>query len=200
MNLASLLLRAAVIGVLSTGSMVTTTFIVPELAVAATLSATEAADLTFQREEEKLARDVYLTFYDKWGAQAFSNISGSEQRHTDIMLKFLVKYGLPDPAQSAIGAFTNTVLQAKYDELVAKGMLSYVDGLYVGAYIEELDMIDLQHAIDNTKRVDLDTAYQNLLEGSKNHLRAFVANLEAQGISYTPVLLSQKLYNAIIGL
>ena len=200
MKLASLLLRVAVIGVLTTGGMVTTTFIVPELAVAATLSANEAADLTFQREEEKLARDVYLTLYNAWGAQVFTNISGSEQKHTDTMLKMLVKYNLPDPALPAIGAFTNPVLQAKYDELIAKGLTSYVDGLYVGAYIEELDMIDLQHAIDNTKRVDLRTAYQNLLEGSKSHLRAFVSNLAAQGITYTPVLLSQELYDAIIGL
>ena len=200
MKLASLLIKAAIIGSLTTGGVVTTTYIVPDLAVAATLSATEAADLTFQREEEKLARDVYLTLYDQWGAQVFTNISGSEQKHTDTMLKMLVKYNLPDPALPAIGAFTNSALQAKYDELIAKGLKSFVEGLYVGAYIEELDMIDLQHAIDNTKRVDLRTAYQNLLEGSKSHLRAFVSNLAAQGITYTPVLLSRELYDAIIGL
>ena len=49
-------------------------------------------------------------------------------------------------------------------------------------------------------QVDLRTAYQNLMDGSKNHLRAFVAGLDAQGITYAPVLLSQELYDAIIGL
>lgn len=201
MRVASLLIKAAVIGVLTTGGVVTTTVIMPELAAAATLTATEAADLTFQREEEKLARDVYLTLYDKWNAQIFSTIATrSEQRHTDIMKKFLDKYRLPDPALPGIGTFTNTLLQAKYDELVAKGSVSYLEALYVGAFIEELDMVDLQHAIDHTTRVDLRTAYQNLMDGSKNHLRAFVAGLDAQGITYAPVLLSQELYDAIIGL
>lgn len=194
----SLLSTTAVLGLLMATSIVTTFISAP--AMAATLSATEAADLTFQREEEKLARDVYLTLYKKWGTNTFNNIAGSEQNHTDTMLKMLIKYKLPDPAQPTIGHFTNADLQAKYEELVVKGLTSYVDGLYVGASIEELDMIDLQHAIDHTKRVDLLTAYQNLLEGSKNHLRAFVAGLAAQGITYTPQLISQELYDAIIGL
>ena len=201
MKAASLLIKAAVVGVLTTGGVVTTTYISPELAVAATLTATEASDLTFQREEEKLARDVYLTLYDTWRAQIFSNIANrAEQRHTDIMKKFLDKYGLPDPALPDIGAFTNKDLHEKYGQLITRGTKSYVEALYVGAYIEELDMVDLQHAIDHTKRLDLRTAYQNLMDGSKNHLRAFVAGLNAQGITYEPVLLSQDLYDAIIGL
>lgn len=201
MKRASLLIKAAVIATLATGGVVTTTYIMPDLAVAATLTATEAADLTFQREEEKLARDVYLTLYDVWNAQVFSNIATrSEQRHTDIMKMMLDKYLLPDPALPGIGTFTNSVLQAKYQELVAKGAVSYVEALYVGAFIEELDMVDLQHAIDHTTRIDLRTAYQNLMDGSKSHLQAFVAGLDAQGVTYTPVLLSQELYDAIIGL
>jgi hypothetical protein len=191
-------IKAAVIGLLTATSIVATFISAP--AMAATLSATEAADLTFQREEEKLARDVYLTLYNRWGATIFNNIAGSEQKHTDTMLKMLLKYKLSDPAKTNIGEFTNTVLQAKYNELVAEGLTSYVDGLSVGASIEELDMVDLQHAIQNTKRVDLLTAYQNLLEGSKNHLRAFVAGLAAQGVTYTPTLISHELYDAIIGL
>jgi len=201
MRVASLVIKVAVIGALITGGVVTTTVIMPELAAAATLTATEAADLTFQREEEKLARDVYLTLYDTWKAQIFSTIATqSEQRHTDIMKKFLDKYNLPDPALPGIGNFTNSDLKAKYEALVAKGSVSYVEALYVGAFIEELDMVDLQAAINNTHRVDLLTAYQNLMDGSKSHLRAFVVGLEAQGITYAPVLLSVDLYDAIIGL
>jgi hypothetical protein len=168
--------------------------------VTSALSAQEAEHLTFMREEEKLARDAYLTLYDAWGARIFNTISGSEQKHMDTLKKKLDKYQLPDPALPGIGEFTNQVLQAKFEELKTKGLTSYVDGLYVGAYIEELDMIDLQHAIDVTTHLDVINAYQNLLEGSKNHLRSFVSNLAAQGITYTPVLLSLELYNAIIGL
>ena len=165
-----------------------------------TLSAIEAEMLTFMREEEKLARDAYIAMYQRWGAATFSNISKSEQTHMDTLKKKLDKYQLPDPVQPALGVFTNADLQVKYDQLVANGLSSLTDGLYVGATIEEIDMIDIQHAIDITTHLDVINAYQNLLEGSKNHLRAYVSALAAQGVTYEPQFISKELYNAIIGL
>lgn len=166
----------------------------------AALSTVEAEMLSFMREEEKLARDVYLAMYDEWETVNFSNIAGSEQRHMDTLKKMLDKYGLADPASAETGVFNNQSLQAKYMELVDIGLQSYADGLYVGATIEELDMVDIQHALDETTHLDLATAYQNLLEGSKNHLRAYVASMAALGIVYQPQFLSRELYDAIIGM
>ena len=39
------------------------------------LSDSETHWLTYMREEEKLARDVYLFLYDKWHSRIFKNIS-----------------------------------------------------------------------------------------------------------------------------
>ena len=164
------------------------------------LSDDEVVELTFMREEEKLARDVYLLMHDLWSASIFARIATSEQRHMDTMKKMLDKYGLPDPALPAQGEFDDDFLQLKYYELIEKGDNSYVDGLEVGAFIEELDMIDIQEAIDVTTHVDVVNAYQHLLEGSKNHLRAFVGALETQGVIYIPVLISQELFDAIMDL
>jgi hypothetical protein len=200
MKFSSMIIKSTVIVVLVVAGIITTFTGFPNSAIAATLSDNEAVDLTFQREEEKMARDVYLTLYAKWGAVIFSNIARSEQRHTDTLKKKLDKYNLPDPALPTIGAFTNPDLQAKYDSLVADGQLSYIDGLYIGATIEEIDMIDIQQALDATMHIDLRTAYQHLLDGSKNHLRAFVAGLAAQGIIYDPKFISKELYDSIIGL
>jgi hypothetical protein len=50
------------------------------------LSKVEAGDLLFMREEEKLARDVYLAMHDEYGVRVFSNISGSEQKHMDALV------------------------------------------------------------------------------------------------------------------
>jgi len=200
MKVSSLIIKAAVVAVLA-GLVSFPAFPgLPGSAQASVLTVDEAAGLAFQREEEKLARDVYLTLYAKWGVVIFSHIARSEQRHTDTLKKMLDKYGLPDPALPTIGAFTNPGLQAKYAGLVADGLLSYVDGLHVGATIEEIDMIDIERALDATIRLDLRTAYQNLLEGSKNHLRAFVARLAAEGIVYAPQFVSVELYESIIGL
>jgi len=164
------------------------------------LSETEAEMLTFMREEEKLARDVYIEMYEMWGAVIFSNIVDSEQKHMDTMEKMVDKYGLTDPVLPGLGQFTNEDLQEKYYELVNIGVASYVDGLYVGATIEEIDMVDIQHAIDVTSHLDITNAYQNLLEGSKDHLRAYVSALDTQGFTYSPQFISQELFDAIMGL
>ena len=52
---------------------------------AASLSDEEVYWLMYMREEEKLARDVYATLYEKWGTRIFNNIRVSEQRHMDAV-------------------------------------------------------------------------------------------------------------------
>lgn len=164
--------------------------------------------LNYIREIEKVAHDVYVTMYDTWkdteykkNAEIFNDIYDSEQQHMDTMLKMLEKYNLPDPASDEFGVFNNEALQEKYDDLVAIGVTDYIRALHeVGGYIEELDMIDLQEALDvNQTPVDLMTAYEHLMEGSKNHLRAFVSALEALGFTYDEAqLIDQELFDAIV--
>ena len=199
------------IGVVITKFLVITTIVTTAIATPAwaekargpgisPLSEEEVVELTFMREEEKLARDVYLEMHRLWYAtNIFSRIATSEQRHMDTMKKMLDKYALYDPALGAEeGEFENDLLQDKYYELITDGSASYVAGLLVGGFIEELDMIDIQEAIDVTEHLDLINAYLHLLEGSKNHLRAFVSALEAQGDTYVPVLISQEYFDAIM--
>ena len=151
-------------------------------AAAATLTKAEAEMLTFMREEEKLAHDVYLVMYERWGAVIFSSILASEQRHMETMLKMLNKYGLSDPAAGrGIGEFANAEIQGLYDALIAQGNVSLIDALHVGVEIENTDIFDIQNALAGTSRKDLRTAYTNLLEGSFNHLQAFEKAIEVQG-------------------
>ena len=63
-----------------------------------TLTPAESASLQYMREEEKLAHDVYVTLYAKWGLRIFNNISGAEQRQTDAIVTLLNRYGISDPA------------------------------------------------------------------------------------------------------
>ncbi|MCA9515983.1 MAG: DUF2202 domain-containing protein, partial [Myxococcales bacterium] len=108
------------------------------VAVAAATSAQEK-DLLRLREEEKLARDVYLSLRDRWGTSVpvFDNISGSEQTHMDRVATHLTALGIPDPVTDpAVGAFTDPELKALYTQLVASGQPSLVAALTVGATIE----------------------------------------------------------------
>ncbi len=49
------------------------------------------------REEEKLARDVYIAMGKKWNANIFSNIARAESRHMQAVAGLLSKYRIPDP-------------------------------------------------------------------------------------------------------
>ena len=60
----------------------------------AVLTEEEKADLLQLREEEKLARDVYLYAYSKYGLTISQNISNSEQTHMDKVLQILTSYNL----------------------------------------------------------------------------------------------------------
>jgi len=140
------------------------------------LTPADEAGLLFMREEEKLARDVYLVLFDKWGLRVFANIAQSEQRHMDAVLYLLGKYGLDDPARDP-GVFQDPDLQILYDELVAKGETSLVDAIEVGVLIELTDIEDIETLIKQTKKKDIIQVYSNLLDGSNSHLDAFESHL-----------------------
>jgi hypothetical protein len=165
------------------------------------LSEAEQTSLAFMREEEKLAHDVYTQLDGLWRGytKVFGNIANSESSHTESVRQLLVRYNLPDPtATLAAGVFQNTTLQNLYTQLVAAGSVSLVDGLKVGAAIEEIDMIDLNKALLETNNQDITLVYQNLLKGSRNHLRSFVSNLSNQGVTYVPQYMAVADYQAIV--
>lgn len=164
----------------------------------ATLSELERDGLIFMREAEKLAYDVYTTLGKKWSDQRFQNIPRSEASHTESVRVLLEKYGLDDPnATRAAGVYANAELQQAYDALVAKGEQSLVDAFKVGAEIEELDIADLQRLLNDVLSEDIRLVYDELLRGSRNHLRSFVKGLNQNGASYTAVHLSQADFDAI---
>ena len=163
------------------------------------LSQTEADSLNFMREEEKLARDVYLVMFTYWSSKTFTNIAESEQTHMDAIKTLLDKYGLLDPADPEIGVFNDTELQQLYDALVVKGETSKLDALMVGALIEEVDIEDLQAAVEQTDKQDLKRVYGNLKSGSENHLRAFVFQIRLlSGEDYEAQYLPQDAVDAIL--
>ncbi len=153
--------------------------------VSNTLSEDETEDLVFMREEEKLARDVYLTLYEQWENPVFSNISRAEQQHMDTMGALVANYGLDDQVtDDSTGVFTNDMLAEMYTTLTLQGQQSLLDALYAGALIEEIDIQDLKNAIAASSHPDLIQAYENLQRGSRNHLRAFVRQIEMLGDAY----------------
>ena len=163
------------------------------------LSEAEAASLIYMREEEMLAHDVYLALSQLYTKPVFKNITKSEAFHTEAIRLLLVKYNLSDPATGHItGTFSNPDLQALYNSLLATGSESLLKGLTVGATIEDLDIYDLENHLLDVDNRDITFVYTNLMNGSKNHLRAFYANIVFLGGTYTPQFITQEEFNAIV--
>ena len=172
------------------------------------LDAAEQTHLIFMREEEKLARDVYLTFAQWYPNQTvFDTIATtSEQTHTDTVRDKLDQYdvadpnpytnNLPDMLAVFIGETYGEYFTEKFGQLTDIGSPSELDALYVGALIEELDMhdiiecpqviVDLDNGIaeggcglNYTDERSLINTYRSLVDGSESHLRAYVGQIEA---------------------
>jgi hypothetical protein len=159
----------------------------------------EASALLYMREEEKLARDVYVKLYELWNLPAFQNINQSEQNHTETIKALLDRYGLNDPASSQEGVYTNPELQELYNVLVERGSQSMAEALKVGATIEEVDILDLQKYLSESDNEDIRQVFENLMNGSYNHLRAFVSVLFTQaGETYQPQYLDAAEYQTIL--
>lgn len=150
------------------------------------LTTTEADNLIYLREEEKLARDVYLALYDHWGAVIFDNIATSEQTHMDAVKGLIDKYGMVDPVgDNGPGFFENEELQTHYDDLIKFGIddgtepePTLVDALKAGLIIENLDIDDIERMQTETDKTDIKRVLANLLAGSYNHLDAFTQSLD----------------------
>jgi len=148
--------------------------------VQAPLTKKQKNDLIFMYQEEKLARDVYITLGNIWNARVFKNIQRSEQRHMNAIKSLLNKYNLRVPVLSDdIGVFENEELQALYNQLVAKGKQSLQDALEVGVTIEETDIADLEEKMEGAPS-NVQRVYSNLLRGSYKHLSAFNRNLRGR--------------------
>ena len=213
----------------STGLVFMTSLSAP-LVFAATDSSTtvdvdEKTHLVFMREEEKLARDVYITLGSLYpNSTVFGKIDDSEQQHTDSVKAILDKYGIEDPSSSnEVGIFTGpefgSYFTEKYKLLVGRAVKSELEALYVGAFIEELDMRDINYCPaeivnqDNgistveacglvyTNNPDIQQLYKHLLDGSDSHLEAYVKNIEqiiGEG-NYQAQVLTQDEVDALLG-
>jgi hypothetical protein len=107
-------------------------------------------------------------------------------------------YQLTDPSTGVAGTFTNIAIANLYAQLVEAGSGSVEEALKTGAYIEEYDIVDLEKLIAATENTALQQIYGNLLRGSRNHLRAFVATLETYQMTYVPEVMSAEDFEAII--
>jgi hypothetical protein len=165
----------------------------------APLSTAEAASLAYMREEEQLAHDVYAVSAGLYALPVFANITLSEATHSAAVKALLDRYQQADPLLGLPnGSFKTAAFQTLYDTLVAASQVNVIEALRVGVEIEELDMRDIAAQKTDIDNADILMVYDNLLRGSRNHLRAYVKVLTQQGGTYVPQYISQAEFDAIV--
>jgi hypothetical protein len=146
-------------------------------------------------EEERLARDLYLAAADLWKLRVFSNIAAAELRHETALLQLAASAGIPVPARQT-GVYASPDVQRLWADLLPLVTQSETGALRAAALVEETDIADLRRmralATDEGTRAVL----SNLERASGFHLRAFVRNLEARGVTYQPQVLTPDEFNA----
>jgi len=148
------------------------------------ITPTDANNLLFMKQEEKLARDVYQALAEKWEHRTFVHIAVAEQRHMDAVDRLVQAVGLTDTTPDETGKFSIPELQELHDKLVEQGSESLAKALAVGVLIEETDIADLDEALAATQNATVLRVFTNLRRGSANHLAAFnraIAALETPG-------------------
>ena len=153
------------------------------------------------RREEKLAHDVYVTLAGVCNLPPLRRIPQAELRHAQAIRFLMDRYEVADPLTSLpTGKFDDPATQKMFDDYVSRGEASAVAALRVAAEIEERDIADLKAFGTNfaTRDDQMRFVIDNLSSASRNHLRAFVRNLEARGVEYAPVCLDAKAFKQIM--
>ena len=135
---------------------------------------TRTADLSFSRDEERMARDLYTLFGQTYDAAIFDRIAASEQQHFDAVGALLTAYAITDPAVGQpAGTYANADVQKLYDQWKAQGLTSVQDAYAVGVALEQTDIADLQGILARNADADAQRVFTRLLAASQHHLDAF---------------------------
>lgn len=163
------------------------------------ISQNEIEVLKHMADEEKLAGDVYKTLYKKWNLRIFDNISKAEAHHQKVVMELITKYDIDFEPKTEIGKYNDPKLEQLYSELVGEGEKSINDALKVGAKIEDLDIFDLNSALEKVvDSDDIKAVLTNIRQGSYHHIKAFTNVLKRYNETYTPQFISVEEYNKII--
>lgn len=200
-NTAELMESGTPVAVLEVKSDGVTTFNLagetPPFDSTADLTADEIEFVYAVREDEKVARDLYAAFFEKYSLKVFSNISKSEANHMRAVEILLDYYEIDFPVPGAYGVFEDSARQAIYDSLVIKGSTA-LEGFRVMAQLEEENIISYTDVLEDITNPNIKIVIENLGKASENHFKAAIRQITALGGTYTPVQMTQEEYSALI--
>ena len=163
------------------------------------LTLEQKATIAYMWDEERLARDIYLTLNSLTPSNTLYNIAtNAESQHVISVESLIKKYdlnilnsvdfsgGYSAEALEAINdnEFITPELTALYDVLYTVGSVSAEDSLKVGCMVEVTDITDLDRDIEVAGDAeDIVMIFENLRRGSYSHYWAFDNALKNLGVS-----------------
>ncbi len=145
-----------------------------------------------------MAHDLYAVAAARWSLRVFENIVHSEAQHASALERLASASGIEVPAAVA-GSYRTADLQQLHDSLLELVNESDTAALRAGALIEETDIADLRRTRATATDAGTLAVLDNLESASNRHLAAFVQNLKARGIDYTPQVLTPEDFDAVLG-
>ncbi len=130
-------------------------------------------------QEEKVARDVYITLGRQYPDEnTFAKIQLSEQEHMLAAQVLCERYGIDTSDvdislnDDAIGQFELHEMQVLYNTCIELGSVSHLEAVKVGELVEITDIKDIEIASEGMP-ADVLRTYDNLKAGSYEHLDAY---------------------------
>lgn len=135
--------------------------------------------LILDRQQEKLARDVYTVLNQTWNMDFLEKIILAEEKHMDAAESQIIKFELTDPiTDDAVGAFPeDSEFNQLFSDLTTRGLTSKLEALNVGKEIEEETIAFLKEQLSFTTAKSLVRVYTHLETASEKHLKSFVKQI-----------------------
>jgi len=173
--------------------------VTPAFDSTADLTADEIEFIYAVREDEKVARDLYFSFFGTFGLKPFENIGKAEDNHIKATEKLFDYYEIDYPALSENGKFENAIRQKLFDSLLLKGTPE-LEAFKVMAMLEESNIVEYGEVLKTIANPNIKIVIENLARASANHFKAAIRQITALGGTYTPALMTQEQYRAVIAI
>jgi len=146
-------------------------------------------DIPTMMQEEQLARDVYQLANEKYQMHVFECKINAETNHWTMLRSYSETPNLEMPAY---GSLSDSIFKAAFSDYQTMVTISATEALKAGAMIEETDIFVLEVNRIKAEDEQLKALLDNLITASEQHLSSFLTALKADGVTYTPSLLSEE--------
>lgn len=138
---------------------------------------------------EKLLHDLAYELGERYDLVYMKDIARSEQTHLDAMNSLFVRYELSSRLVGySRGEYGDAAMKTYYDSLLLKAMES-----------ESLALVQMQRGLESDLEIlesdrglidnkDVGLVYDNLMRGTRNHMRVLHRKMVAMGAKYEPTM------------